>query len=93
MIETERLRLRPHRPEDFAASHAMWADPRVVEYISGVPSTRTQSWTRVLTGIGHWTVLPYGPLVVEEKTGGAFVGEVGLFDFKRDIVPSFDGKP
>jgi RimJ/RimL family protein N-acetyltransferase len=93
MIETERLVLRPHRPQDFEASHAMWSDPRVVEYISGVPSTRTQSWARILTGIGHWSVCPYGPFVVEEKSGGAFVGEVGLFDFKRDITPSFDGVP
>jgi RimJ/RimL family protein N-acetyltransferase len=93
MIESERLLLRPHRPEDFDVSHAMWSDPRVVEHISGVPSTRQQSWTRILTGIGHWSVCPFGPLVVEEKLGGTFVGEVGLFNFKRDIVPSIDDVP
>ena len=33
MIETDRLRLRRPRPEDFAASYAMWSDPRVTEHI------------------------------------------------------------
>ena len=79
MIESERLLLRPHRPEDFDASHAMWSDPRVVEHITGVPSTRQQSWTRLLTGIGHWSVRPFGPLVVEEKSSGAFVMIVWIF--------------
>jgi RimJ/RimL family protein N-acetyltransferase len=31
--------------------------------------------------------------VVEEKSSGAFVGEVGLFNFKRDITPSIDDVP
>jgi RimJ/RimL family protein N-acetyltransferase len=93
MIETERLRLRAPRPEDFDASHAMWSDLRTVEHIGGVPSTRQQSWLRILTSIGHWNTLPYGPLVAEEKTTGAFAGEVGLFHFKRSIEPSIDAFP
>jgi RimJ/RimL family protein N-acetyltransferase len=93
MIESERLILRPHRPQDFESSHAIWSDPIVVRYISGVPSTRQQSWARVLTSIGHWNVMPYGPLVVLEKSTGAHVGEVGLFHFKRDITPSIDAFP
>ena len=34
-IETERLRLRGHRVEDFAACTAMWGDPVVTRYIGG----------------------------------------------------------
>jgi len=93
MIETERLRLRRVRPDDYDASYAMWSDPRVTEFIGGLPSTRQQTWMRLLGGIGHWTALPYGPLVVEEAATGTFVGEVGLFHFKRDIAPSIDEFP
>jgi RimJ/RimL family protein N-acetyltransferase len=71
----------------------MWSDPRVYEHISRAPSARQQSWSRVLTAIGHWAVLPFGPLVVEEKATGAFAGEVGLFNFKREISPSIDAYP
>ena len=35
ILETERLRLRGHRVDDFAASAAMWADPIVTRYIGG----------------------------------------------------------
>jgi RimJ/RimL family protein N-acetyltransferase len=93
MIETERLRLRRPRPDDFAASHAMWSDPRVVEHLGRVPSGRQQSWTRLLTAIGHWQIHPFGPFIVEEKTTGAFAGEVGLFHFMREIAPSIDAFP
>ncbi len=37
ILETERLRLRGHRRDDFAASAAMWADPIVTRYIGGKP--------------------------------------------------------
>ena len=37
VLETARLRLRGHRPDDFAACAAMWADPVVFRYIGGKP--------------------------------------------------------
>jgi RimJ/RimL family protein N-acetyltransferase len=39
--------------------------------------------------VGHWELVGFGPWIVREK-GGAFVGEVGLFDFRRDITPRLD---
>jgi RimJ/RimL family protein N-acetyltransferase len=93
MIETERLRLRKPTPNDFDASYTMWSDPRVTEHISGVPSTRSQTWSRLLAVIGHWTAFPYGSFVVEEAATGAFAGEIGLSHFKRDITPSIDAFP
>jgi RimJ/RimL family protein N-acetyltransferase len=93
MIETERLLLRRPRANDFEASHAMWSDPSVVQYISGVPSTRQQSWARLLATIGHWETMAYGPFVVEETATRAFVGEMWLFEHKREIVPPIDGVP
>ena len=35
VIETERLRLRGHRRDDFAACCALWSDPVVTQYIGG----------------------------------------------------------
>lgn len=93
MIETERLRLRRPRASDFAASHAMWSDPSVAQYINGVASTRPQSWVRLMASIGHWEAMAYGPLVVEESASGAFVGEMWLFEHHREITPSIDGVP
>jgi RimJ/RimL family protein N-acetyltransferase len=95
ILETARLRLRGHRREDFPDAYAMWADPIVVRHIGGKPSTPQQTWSRLLTYIGHWQAMRYGYWVMEDKETGAFIGEIGFADFKRDIdarmqdVPEF----
>ncbi|MEO6913262.1 MAG: GNAT family N-acetyltransferase, partial [Candidatus Baltobacteraceae bacterium] len=93
VIETDRLRLRGHRLHDFNDSAAMWADPVVTRYIGGQPSTEQQSWARVRGYVGHWSLLGFGYWVVEAKTSGAFIGEVGFADFKRQVEPSIEGIP
>lgn len=90
VIETERLRLRGHELSDFDACAAMWADPDVVRFISGKPSTREESWGRLLRYPGHWALLDYGFWLIEEKASGAFVGEGGFMSFQRDIDPPFE---
>ena len=72
---------------------AMWADPKVVEFITGKPSTASDSWSRLLRYIGHWQALGFGYWAVTGKETGAFLGEVGFADFKRDMTPSLDGVP
>lgn len=93
IIETERLRLRPHRIEDFAPSAAMWSDPGVTRYIGGKPSTAQQTWLRLLAYAGHWQFLGFGYWAIEEKSTGAFAGEAGFADFKREIAASMQGVP
>ncbi len=93
VLETERLRLRPHVKEDFEASAAMWADDAVVARISGVPSTPAQSWARLLRYGGLWPLLGFGYWVVETKASGEFLGEVGLADFHRETTPALNGAP
>jgi RimJ/RimL family protein N-acetyltransferase len=92
-IETARLVMRRHEAGDFDASASMWADPEVVRHISGVPSSREQSWSRILRYSGHWTLLHYGYWLVEERESGRFVGEVGFADYHRVIQPSLNGIP
>jgi len=42
---------------------------------------------------GLWALTGYGFWLVEEKSTGAVIGEIGLADFKRDISPALDGMP
>jgi RimJ/RimL family protein N-acetyltransferase len=93
IVETERLTLRGHRLDDYAASCAMWADPNVVRYISGNPSSAQQTWMRVLSYAGHWSLMGFGYWVAEETGSQKFVGEVGFADFKRALDPSLRGIP
>ncbi len=90
-LETPRLRLRPFRVDDFPAFAAMWADPDVVRFITGVPMTREAAWTRFLRHAGIWQLLGFGFFAIEEKATGAYLGEAGFHDLHRDLTPSLEG--
>lgn len=93
VIETQRLRLRRHRIDDFGDCAAMWADPIVTRYIGGKPSSEEEVWARLLRYVGHWEWMGFGYWVIEEKDTGDFLGELGFADYKRDIEPSLKGVP
>jgi RimJ/RimL family protein N-acetyltransferase len=93
VIETARLVLRPHRLDDFEALAAMWREPAIVRYISGKPSTREQSFARLLRYAGHWSLLDFGYWVIEDRQSGEFAGEAGFADYHREIDPPLDGMP
>jgi RimJ/RimL family protein N-acetyltransferase len=93
IIETARLRLRGHTGADFDGHAALWGDRRVTRFIGGKPSTREEAWGRLLRLIGLWPTLGFGYWLVEEQATGAYVGDVGFADFKRDMEPSFGGAP
>jgi len=90
VIEPERLRLRRHELSDFEASVAMWADPDVARFIGGKPSSREDTWGRLLRYVGHWELLGHGFWLIEEKATGQFLGEGGWGTFKREIEPRFE---
>ncbi len=87
-LSTERLVLRGHRVEDFAACAALWGDPDVTRYIGGAPSPPSRAWGRILKYVGHWALLGYGYWAIEEKATGRLIGEAGLADFRREITPA-----
>ena len=93
VIETERLRLRAHRADDFADCVIMWSDPEIARYTIGDPSPPQRTWQRILAYGGHWALLGFGYWAVEEKASGRYIGELGFADFKRDIQPSIEGMP
>lgn len=90
-LETDRLRLRPHRVEDFDAYARMWADPLVLRFMGGQALTREQSWSRFLRQMGVWQCLGFGFFALEDRQTGEFAGECGFHDLHRDITPSIEG--
>lgn len=92
-LETERLRLRRHRLADYPDVVALWSDPEVVRHIGGRPFSEEESWHRLLRYAGHWALLGYGMWVAETRDEGRFVGEVGLFEGRREIDASFRDSP
>jgi len=90
ILETERLRLRGHSLGDLDAVATLWADPVTVRFITGKPSSREDSWARLLRYVGHWALLGHGFWAIEEKATGRFVGEGGFASFKREIDPPID---
>ncbi|TYB90646.1 GNAT family N-acetyltransferase [Oceaniovalibus sp. ACAM 378] len=85
-LTTDRLILRGHTVDDFADTAALWADPRVTEHITGEVQTSETSWQRLLRYEGHWRFMDYGYFAVTDRAG-AFLGCVGLADYKRQIEP------
>jgi RimJ/RimL family protein N-acetyltransferase len=90
-LETPRLRLRPHRLDDFDHHAAMWAEPQVVRFIGGKPMSREAAWTRFLRQVGMWRLLGFGFFALEDRQSGAFVGEAGFHEMRREIAPSLEG--
>jgi RimJ/RimL family protein N-acetyltransferase len=93
ILQSERLRLRAPTVDDFQQSLAMSSDPVVTRFIGGRPHTKEEVWGRLLRYVGHWQALGYGYWVVETIDDGRYVGEVGLSDYRRDIIPTLDGLP
>lgn len=93
VLETDRLRLRAPAASDLEASTAMWSNGQVIRHIGGKPFTREEVWSRILRGLGLWSMLGYGYWAVEDKASGRFVGDVGFADFHRDFEPSIEGIP
>jgi RimJ/RimL family protein N-acetyltransferase len=86
-LETGRLRLRPHRREDFSACVALWSDPPVTRYIGGKPLSREDVWARFLRYAGSWHLLGFGYWAVEEISTGRFIGELGYAQNERTFDP------
>ncbi|WP_332689090.1 GNAT family N-acetyltransferase [Bosea sp. (in: a-proteobacteria)] len=93
MIETPRLRLRPHRLEDFEAWYAMFSDRELFRFIAAPQLSREDGWNRLLRYAGHWSLLGYGMFAVFDKASGAFIGDVGFADFHRGLGERFDEIP
>ena len=93
VLSTPRLTLRAHTAADFADCAALWGDPAVVRHIGGRPLSEEEVWARVLRYAGLWALLGFGYWVVRDRATHRFVGEVGLADFRRELVPPVRDAP
>jgi RimJ/RimL family protein N-acetyltransferase len=93
VIETERLRLRAFREGDLEAHAKVMGDPEVLRHLGGTPFTREESWRRIAMSTGLWALLGYGYWAVERREDGAYLGQAGFADFKRDLQPLIEGVP
>jgi len=92
-LETGRLRMRGHTLADFDSIRRLWSDGQVTRFIGGRPQTEEECWARLLRYLGHWSLLGYGYWLIEEKSSGSFVGEAGLLNLRRAIVPPLGDVP
>ena len=92
-LHTERLLLRAFRPQDLPAFTALHQQPEFYRHLGGKPLSEEDTWRRLLTQIGHWTLLGYGYWALEERATGRFCGAVGLAEYHRGLTPSIDGIP
>lgn len=92
IVETERLLLRGHALQDFGFFADLWSKPDVTKFIGGKPRSEEETWSKFLRMIGHWQAMGFGYWAVEDKVGGALIGEVGVADFKRIMSPSIKGE-
>jgi len=85
VLTTSRLVLRAHRLADFEPFARMMSAPEVVRFLGdGKPFDRPKAWLRFLRSPGSWQTLGFGYWALEEKASGAFVGEAGFVDLRRD---------
>lgn len=90
VIRTDRLELRPVEASDFGDMCALWADEDFTRFVTPQPLTPEEVWLRLLRDVGHWRALGYGNWAMRLREGGAFVGAIGVFDFRRAISPALD---
>jgi RimJ/RimL family protein N-acetyltransferase len=78
-LETERLRLRPPRAEDFDAWAGLMADPDASRFIGG-PLSRPVAWRNICTMTGAWTVRGFSMFSIVEKATGRWIGRAGPWE-------------
>ena len=77
-LESERLIYRRFRESDVDALLAFHSDP-IAQSVYNIEISRGEIWRRVALGIGHWQFRGFGPLLLEEKSTGAYVGQCSLW--------------
>ncbi|ESQ75934.1 GNAT family N-acetyltransferase [Asticcacaulis sp. AC402] len=86
-LTTARLRLTPMTVADFDHLCRLWRDPAFTGQI-GLPAMTPETvWLRLLRDIGHWQALGVGNWSIRRRDDSAFIGSVGIFDYRRDLVP------
>jgi RimJ/RimL family protein N-acetyltransferase len=80
-LQTERLRLRRYRKDDFENAYRLTSDPRVMRYY---PATYDRDRVaRMIDNIlRSYDEIGYSVMVVERLSDGAYLGQIGLLHWK-----------
>ncbi len=90
VLTTERLILTPVGLSDFEDLKTTWADAAFTRAITGRPLSEEEVWFRLLRDLGHWQALGHGNWTMRRKTTGAYVGGVGVLNYRREVAPPLD---
>ena len=93
VLETERLVLRGFVEADLNDHWAILSDPIVMKHFDGKLFGREESFRRLLGGVGLWVLQGVGILAAERKSDRKVIGNVGLFDYHREMTPLIEGVP
>lgn len=77
VLETERLRLRGWTAADFDVLAQFFGNEELTRYVGGA-SNREDSWRRLSSMAGHWSLRGHGLWAVEAKDDSRLVGWCGL---------------
>lgn len=87
-LKTQRLVIRPHRPEDFDGFYDFLSDPEATKYISFSNEERTREGSRAFFEeiiATYETQHPVFGLAIEEQATGAYVGFCGLVSLEHQL--------
>lgn len=98
VLQGERIRIRPHRADDFERLVELFLSPRS-KYMDEVKS-RGEAWKNFSADVGQWVLLGFGAWAIEEVVNGIYVGQVSLnfpVDFPEhelgwQVWEEFEGK-
>jgi RimJ/RimL family protein N-acetyltransferase len=85
MIETGRMRLRAPRLADFEHWAAFFASDR--SRFERGPLDRVQGYQTWAADVALWTLRGYGAFGMEDRTTGAYLGEVGIYQSAEFPAP------
>lgn len=89
-LTTARLTLTPVAVRDMDDLIGLWADADFTRHIMGRGLSEEDVWFRLLRDLGHWQAKGYGNWTIRETDSGAYVGSVGVLDYRREMTPPFD---
>ena len=78
-INTERLKLRIFRENDWQDLFSYYSDETCMQYTTGRALSDWETWRAVATMVGHWQLRGFGPYAMEEIASGKVIGPVGLW--------------
>lgn len=82
--------MNPVSTDDFDDLLTLWSDEDFTRHVMGRALGREEVWFRLLRDLGHWAAMGHGNWTIRLRDGGAYLGSVGVFDYRRELEPPFD---